>query len=281
MPNNTTIERLKNLVSYAIVWAALIIVLIPIVYTVRTSLIPAPILFEMPPRWLFIPTQQAYANLIYNEEFLAIIFHSLAINLGSTALAVLLALLASYAIVRYNFPIGRGISYGILVMTSIPAVAIAIPVFVIYSRLGLYDTYLGMILIYTYVPIAFSLYLLWSFLQNIPKATEEAAMIDGCTRLGAFLRITLRLMAPGLAATAVLTFMYTWSDFMYALILTSYNWRTIPVAITQYLQPVRGPGSPWGPLAAGSVISIIPVAIFAYFAEKYLTKGFAIGGTKG
>lgn len=258
----------------------MIIVLVPIVYTLRTSLISAADLFEMPPKWIFTPTIVSFRNLIYEEGFLGIIFHSLAINLGSTLLALFLALLASYSIVRYKLPFGMTISYAILVMTSIPAVAIAIPLFMIYTGLRLYDTYLGMVLIYAYVPIAFSLYLLWSFLQNIPVEAEEAAMVDGCSRIGAFARITLRLMAPGLAATAVLTFMYTWSDYMYALILTSTNWRTIPVAITQYIQPVRGPGSPWGPLAAGSVISIIPVAIFAYFVERYLTKGFAVGGVK-
>jgi multiple sugar transport system permease protein len=273
--------NLKTALSYVIVWIAVVVVLIPIVYTIRTSLMSASAVFQMPPQWIFAPTILPYKTLMYKEGFLAIIFHSLAINLGSTMLAMFLALLASYSIVRYRFPFGMSISYAILVMTSIPAVAIAIPLFIIYTGLRLYDTYLGMVLIYTYVPIAFSLYLLWSFLQNIPQATEEAAMIDGCSRLGAFLRITLRLMAPGLAATAILTFMYTWSDYMYALILTSTNWRTIPVAITQYIQPVRGPGSPWGPLAAGSVISIIPVAIFAYFAERYLTRGFAIGGVKG
>ena len=271
---------MTNALSYVIVWVSVVIVLIPIIYTLRTSLISAADLFEMPPKWIFTPTIVSYQNLIYEEGFLGIIFHSLAINLGSTLLAVSLALLASYSIVRYKLPFGMTISYAILVMTSIPAVAIAIPLFMIYTGLRLYDTYLGMVLIYAYVPIAFSLYLLWSFLQNIPVEAEEAAMVDGCSRIGAFVRITLRLMAPGLAATAVLTFMYTWSDYMYALILTSTNWRTIPVAITQYIQPVRGPGSPWGPLAAGSIISIIPVAIFAYFVERYLTKGFAVGGVK-
>jgi multiple sugar transport system permease protein len=276
-----TVEKIKNILSYIIVWIGVATVLIPIIYTIRISLMPASILFQMPPKWIFTPTLDAYAKMIYGENFGKAIFNSLTINLGSTTLAVFVALLASYAIVRFRFRFGKAVSYVALIMTSVPSVAVAIPLFVIYTRFRLYDTYLGMVLIYAYIPIAFTLYLLWGFLESIPPSTEEAAMVDGCTRLGAFLRVTLRMMAPGLAASASLTFMYTWSDFLFAVILTSVNWRTIPVTITQYLQPVRGPGSPWGPLASGSVISIIPVVIFAYFAEKYLTRGFAMGGTRG
>jgi len=274
-------EKIKTILSYMIVWIAVIIVLIPLIYTLRVSLIPKTILFDMPPRWIFPPTLDAYENLIFYENFGRVVFNSIVINLGSTIIAVFLALLASYAIVRFKFPFGRKFSFGVLVMTSIPSVAIIIPLFTIYSNLGLYDTYLGMVLIYAYIPMAFTLYLLWSFLEAVPPEIEEAAMIDGCSRLGAFVRITLRLMAPGLAASVTLTFMYTWSDFLYAVVLTGTNWRTIPVTIVQYIQPVRGPGSPWGALAGSSIISILPVAIFAYFAEKYLTKGFAIGGVKG
>ncbi|MEZ5864046.1 MAG: carbohydrate ABC transporter permease [Geminicoccaceae bacterium] len=152
-----------------------------------------------------------------------------------------------------------------------------IPFFLAYRFLGLNDTIPGLVLIYLTFNLALVIWMMQTFFATVPKSLEEAAWIDGCSVWGAFLRITLPLTAPGLAATAVLCFIFSWNDFFYALILTRTNAQTAPVAIVNFIQYE---GWEWGKIAAGGTLVMMPVVVFTMLVRTYLVRGLTAGGIK-
>jgi multiple sugar transport system permease protein len=195
----------------------------------------------------------------------------------STVLSVVLGVFAAYAFSRFKVPGKDDLLFFILSTRMLPAVVVTIPIFLMYRQLSLFDTHLGMILLYTTFNLSFSVWLLKGFIDEIPKEYEEAALVDGYSRLQAFFKIVLPQAATGIAATAVFCLIFAWNEYAFALMMTSENARTAPPGIATMLG--RG-GIEWSAIAAGSLGFLIPVVIVTFTLRKYLLRGITFGAIR-
>ncbi len=289
-----------------------LVVLIPVFWMAMTAIKSRPDAVSVPPKVFFRPSwdgfiglftnrsqlsagalarQQARTDLSFWEKqalvrgmrilgpskFVGQLRNSLIIALASTFLAVTLGLLSAYAFSRYNIP-GKGDwLFFILSTRMLPAVVVTIPIFLMYRALGLYDTHIGMILLYTAFNLSFSVWLLKGFIDEIPIEYEEAALVDGYSRLQAFRKIVLPQSVTGIAATAVFCLIFAWNEYAFALMLTSDKARTAPPAIPSSLGVG---GIEWGSIAAGSLLFLIPVVLVTFALRKYLLRGVTFGAIR-
>jgi multiple sugar transport system permease protein len=215
--------------------------------------------------------------IIGPSQYVSRLKNSLIIGLTSTVLSVLLGVLAAYAFSRYNIPGKPDWLFFILSTRMLPPVVVTIPIFLMYTALGIRDTYLGMIILYTAFNLSFSVWLLKGFIDEIPKEYEEAALVDGYSRLQAFLRIVLPQCMSGIAATAVFCLIYAWNEYAFAIMLTTEKARTAPPSIVT----IQGVGGvEWGAIAAGSLGFLIPVVIVTFALRKYLLRGVTFGAIR-
>jgi multiple sugar transport system permease protein len=197
---------------------------------------------------------------------------------SSTVASVVLGLFAAYAFSRFAIKGKNDLLFFILSTRMLPAVVVTIPLFLMYRQLGLHDKHLGMIILYTVFNLSFSVWLLKGFIDEIPKEYEEAALVDGYTRMQAFFRIVLPQAVSGVAATTVFCLIFAWNEYAFALMLTSQRARTAPVTIATMMG--RG-GIEWSAIAAGAVGFLIPVVIITFALRKYLLRGITFGAIRG
>lgn len=202
--------------------------------------------------------------------------NSLIIASASTLLSVVMAVLAAYAFSRFDIPGKDDLLFFILSQRMLPAVVVTVPIFLMYRELGLYDTHLGMILLYTSFNLSFAVWLLKGFIDEIPREYEEAALVDGYTRLQAFRKIVLPQAVTGIAATTVFSFIFSWNEYAFALMLTQDN-RTAPPSIPLIL---GAGGIEWGTIAAGSMAFLIPVVIVTFALRRHLLRGVTFGAIR-
>ncbi|VTU45962.1 carbohydrate ABC transporter permease [Variovorax sp. PBL-E5] len=252
----------------------LVVVLSPFLWLVQLAFRPAVEMFD--DGLLFRPTLEGFASLLQGN-FLKSFWNSLAVSTLSTTFSLLIGVPAAYALTRWKFKGRRHVALWILVTRMAPPIAFTIPFFLAYQWLGLQDTILGLAIVYLTFNLAIVIWLMQTFFEAVPASLEEAAWIDGCGVWRAFWRITLPLSAPGLAATAVLCFIFSWNDFFYALILTRTNAITAPVAIVNFLQYE---GWEWAKIAASGTLVMFPVVIFTVLVRTYLVRGLSAGGIK-
>ncbi|MCC7161251.1 MAG: carbohydrate ABC transporter permease [Anaerolineae bacterium] len=195
----------------------------------------------------------------------------------STALSVLLGTLAGYAFSRFNMPGKDDLLFFILSTRMLPAVVVTIPLFLMYRQMGLYDTHLGLILLYTVFNLSFAVWLMKGFFDEIPREYEEAALVDGYSRIQTFLKIVLPQSVSGIAATTVFCLIFAWNEYAFALMMTSERARTAPPSIPSMLG--RG-GIEWSAIAAGSLLFLIPVVIITFALRKYLLRGVTFGAIR-
>jgi multiple sugar transport system permease protein len=203
--------------------------------------------------------------------------NSLIIGFGSTFLAVFLSVLAAYALSRFKIPLKADLEFFILSTRFMPAIAVAIPIFLMYRQLGLSDTYLGMILLYTAINSSLAVWLLKGFIDEIPREYEEAALIDGYTRLQAFRRVVLPQATTGIAATAIFCLIFAWNEYAFALLLTSGEAQTAPPFIPNI---VGEGGLDWPAVGAGTTLFLLPVLIFTIFLRQHLLRGITFGAVR-
>jgi multiple sugar transport system permease protein len=254
--------------------ALLLIVMFPFLWLVQLAFRPADAVFD--DALLFKPTLAGFSALL-KGNFLKSFGNSLAVSTLSTALSLVIGVPAAYALTRWKFRARQHVALWILVTRMAPPIAFTIPFFLAYRWLGLQDTILGLAIVYLTFNLAIVIWLMQTFFEAIPTALEEAAWIDGCGIWPAFWHITLPLSAPGLAATAVLCFIFSWNDFFYALILTRTNAITAPVAIVNFLQYE---GWEWSQIAAAGTLVMFPVVIFTVLVRTWLVRGLTAGGVK-
>lgn len=254
--------------------ALLLAVLFPFLWLVQMSFRPNDDIFGYD--LLFTPTLEHYRAL-WTGIFPGSFVNSVVVSLSSTALALLFGVPAAYALSRAGFRRRRGIALWILATRMAPPIAFTIPFFLAYRHVGLLDTQIGLIIVYLTFNLALVVWMMQTFFDGVPRALEEAAWIDGCGVWQTFLRVTLPLSAPGLAATAVLCFILSWNDFFYALVLTRTNASTAPVAIVNFIQYT---GWEWGRIAAAGTLVMLPVVVFSLLVRNYLVRGLTAGGTK-
>ena len=252
----------------------LLVVLSPFLWLVQLAFRPAADIFE--DSLLFVPTLGGFISLLQGN-FLKSFGNSLIASTLSTAFSMLIGVPAAYALTRWDFRGRNRIALWILVTRMAPPVAFTIPFFLAYQYLGLQDTVIGLAIVYLTFNLAIVIWLMQTFFEAVPASLEEAAWIDGCGIWQAFWSVSLPLTAPGLAATAVLCFIFSWNDFFYALILTRTNAITAPVAIVNFLQYE---GWEWTKIAASGTLVMFPVVVFTVLVRKYLVRGLTGGGIK-
>jgi multiple sugar transport system permease protein len=302
-------KRQKWIAGFLVISYALI-TLMPLLWVIATGFKSPADSIAYPPKVVFQPSLEGYVNLFttqtritpdmeatlvppetwyeqivrdkdmviagpsrYGQRFL----NSVIIGFGSTFLSVFLGTLAAYAFSRFRVPIKDDLLFFILSTRMMPPVAVAIPIFLMYRQLGLSDTHLGMILLYTAVNLSLSVWLLKGFIDEIPLEYEEAALIDGYTRFQAFYKVVLPQAATGIASTAIFCLIFAWNEYAFAVLLTSGNAQTAP----PFIPTIIGVGGQdWPAVAAGATIFLIPVMIFTIMLRKHLLRGITFGAVR-
>jgi multiple sugar transport system permease protein len=270
-------RRWRRLGLYAAAAALVVVVLVPFLFVVQMSLKTEGEALRMPPQLIFRPTLQNYGDLV-EHKFIRSLRNSAVTATATTALALLLGVPAAYALSRARLRSEGLISLWTLSTRMAPPIAFGIPFFLIYKSLGLIDTLVGLIVIYLTFNLSLVIWMMRAFFDGLPTSLEEAAYIDGAGTVGAFLRITLPLSAPGLATTAIFCFLFSWNDFFYSLILTRSEAVTSPVAIVNFMNYESWE---WGKIAAGATMIMLPVVALSIVVRRYLVRGLTAGALKG
>jgi multiple sugar transport system permease protein len=248
--------------------------LLPFYIMLSNSLKPEILINAYPPVILFQPTLNHFAEVFRRYPFGSYLVNSAVISLSATALGFVIGIPAAYAIARYAL---RRLITLVLVVRMIPYVSLLIPWYLMAQQANILDTYVPMILTHLLFTIPYAAMILIGFFEDIPLALEEAAWIDGCSRLEAFVRIALPLSLPGIAAAAVIAFTYSWNNFLFALVLTGARTKTLPVAAYSFLTADQ---VDWGGLSAAATLITAPVLVFVSFAQRYLIRGLLAGAVK-
>lgn len=275
-------SRVRDLLSGVILVTALALFLFPVVWMVLTSFKNEKEFFSYPP--VFIPKSFSLVNYLNAMRFppdgrggLQGVRDSLIVSAGSMAVSLLLGASAAYSFARFRTG-GQNVSFWVLSTRMFPPVASALPLFLLFRSLHLLDTHLALITANTVFNLPFVIWLLKGFFEDLPAELEEAALVDGASIFGAFRRIALPLVAPGLVVTALLSFIFTWNEFMFALLLTRSEVRTLTIIVPSL---VGGHEILWGEIAAVGVVAIIPNVLLALLLQRYLVRGLTLGAVKG
>ena len=242
-------------------------------YMFWNSLKPDYLFFE-PEVWIFEPMWSNYTEVFEYSDLLPNIINSLIISGSATIIGIVCGLLTAYTIARYNM---RKLAMAILLTRMIPYITALVPFWIVYKHAGLLNTHLGIILAHLVITIPFGVWIMIGFIEDIPKELEESAWIDGATRNQAFWKVVVPLSTPGLVATAILCFIFSWNNFMLALVLGGFDVSTAPVSVYKYADPEAG-GS--GQMMAAATLVTIPVFIIVLMIQKQLASGLTVGAVK-
>jgi multiple sugar transport system permease protein len=302
-------RRSKRIAAALVILYALVS-MIPLFWIFITGFKTPPDSIAYPPKIFFSPSLEGYVNLFTTRtrqpsEYIASLppaetwydrlvrsrnmviagpskyipryVNSLIIGFGSTFLAVVLGTVAAYAFSRFRIPLKDDLLFFILSTRMMPPIAVAIPIYLMYRELGLIDTKLGMILLYTAVNLSLAVWLLKGFMDEIPREYEEAAMIDGYTRLQAFWKVVLPQASTGIAATAIFCLIFSWNEYAFAVLLTSGEAQTTPPFIPFI---IGEGGQDWPAVAAGTTLFLIPIVVFTILLRKLLLRGITFGAVR-
>ncbi len=271
----------KRIIIHFILIIACIIAVFPILRILAVSLRPGDRLMStdlsiIPPD----ATLESYRIILFEKPFLSWVWNSLAITISTALIGVILAATAAYAFSRWKFP-GRSVGLVFLLATQmIPASMLMIPIYILAIELGMVGTYRGLVIAYCVTSIPFSVWILKGYYDTIPVDLEEAARIDGCSQLQAFLRVLLPLSTPALAITFLFNFMAAWNEYLLARVMlgSQESLLTWPLG----LQRLQGQfQTQWGQFSAGSILVMVPVMVLFLYSSKYLISGLTLGGVKG
>ncbi len=250
----------------------------PYLWMLLTSLKVESTLFS-PERQIFPATVtfDNYARLFQKTTYLANLGHSLIVAIGTMAVGLSVSVTAAYAFSRFRFKGRRFLMMQFLLVNMFPIVLLIIPLFIIMKNLGLLDTHLGLVLAHSTFSIPFATWMMISYFDAIPRSLDEAAMVDGCTPVGAMVRVVLPLSVPGIIATGIYIFITSWNEYLYASILAGQKVRTLTVAIQTLIGEYE---IAWGLLTAGGVVGALPVTILFMLIQKRLVAGMTSGSVK-
>ncbi|HYY58057.1 MAG TPA: carbohydrate ABC transporter permease [Pyrinomonadaceae bacterium] len=269
------------MLGYVLVAVALLLTLAPVYWMVTMSLKSEVDQFSVPPRWFsFVPTLAHYRDAFFERSFGQYLITSVIVAVSSTLCAMVLGTLAAYGLARFRWPrrMGARVSLWILSTRMLPPIVTAVPLFLMMRDVRLLNTRASLVIVYTALNLPFVVWMMRGFFQEIPRELEEAARVDGDSRLGALRRVVLPLVAPGLAATAIFCLIVSWNELLLALILTQTDAAmTLPVGIagrvTQY--EIK-----WGVMSAAGVAAMTPILVFALSVQRYLVRGLSLGAVK-
>jgi ABC-type glycerol-3-phosphate transport system permease component len=273
-------SRLENFLVYAALAAALAFALLPLVWGLSTSFKAQIDVHKFPPVWIpSPPTFANYADAVFDVRFGRYLVNTLIVVFASLVLSTALALHAAWATVRFRFAGREGILLVMWATIMVPGIAVIVPLYMASVDLGLYDTLASLVIVYSAWLVPTLVWLLRGFIAAVPYELEEAARIDGCSRIGAFWRVTMPLLRPGLLAAGVLVFVMVWNEFLigYSLTLSDGN-RMIQVGIYYFMTET---GVEYGPLTAAAIASIAPIAVLYALLQRAFIQGLTGGAVKG
>jgi multiple sugar transport system permease protein len=264
-----------EVVYFAVVFLVLILLLLPFLWMVLNSFKTPLQILKLPPDLVFTPTLANYTNVLNTQNFLKYLLNSTIIALGSTLFGLVLGLPAAYAIARYQ---QQGIAVAILLARIVPGITFLLPLFILFRRLQMVDTYTSLILTHMLVGLPFIVWVMVPFFEAIPRELEEAATVDGASIWGSFTRIILPISGPGIVTGAILAFVFSWNNFMFSVVLATNRTKTVPVAIYNFISYAQ---IDWGGLMAAAVLITLPVLVLAVLTQRYVVRGLTSGAVKG
>ncbi len=280
MPNHAKWTKVSSKTAlYVAATFFTLLMVFPVYWLFATSMKADVDMYKIPPLWFPNPTLNNYQQAFAMRPLWQYVINSIVITTVTTVISVLVGSMAGYGFSRFKFKGSGWLMMGILATRMIPPITLVFPLFIVMRNLHLLDTYLSLILAYTTFNTPFAIFLMYGFFENVPQELEEAAVIDGCSRMAAFYRIILPISLPGVISTSIMCILLAWKDFLWALRFTySPASQTIPVGITTYISNV---GIAWGPVTAVGSLSVIPLLIFSLIVQKYMVKGLMAGAVKG
>lgn len=269
-------KRGRRLWFYLVVVAMVVLCIFPIYWMITTSFKAPGDVLKMPPLWAFEPTFENYVDAFAHAPLLKQVGNSLLVSIVSTVLVLLVSLPAAYSFGRFNTG-GGHLMFFILSTRMFPAVAVAVPYFMIFRTFNLLDTPWALIAAYTMFNFSFATVLLYGFFKEIPVELEHSAMVDGYTRVQIMRRIILPLVAPGVAVTAIFCLLFAWNEFLFGFLLTRDAAKTITVGVSGFWTQR---GILWGPLSAVATICVLPMLLAVVFLQRYIVRGLTFGAVR-
>ena len=274
--SKTTQRVLKNFGFYGLVIFFMLPTVFVFYWMITLSLKPQVEATAFPPHFFwFSVTFKGYVDVFAKNPFLLYTWNSLVVATGSTLLALIVGLPCAYSIAHWR---QRGLALIVLVARIIPGISYLIPWYILFRNLKMVDTYLALILTHLVVGLPIVIWVMIGFFEDIPTELREAAMIDGCTDYGAFWRVAVPLVKPGVVATGILSFIFSWNNFLFSVILAGRNTRTLPIAVFNMIgyEEIN-----WGPLAAAATLITLPVIILTLIIQRHIVTGLTFGAVKG
>jgi len=253
--------------------------LFPIFWMVLTSFKQQVDIFVSPPKLMFEVSFDAYIKYLERPDIIHKLVNTIIVAVGSALLSIVAGSMAGYALARIKLTGANAIGIVILLSRGVPPIALAVPMFLVARKLGLTDKHITLIVAYATFLIPYVMWLMRGFFLALPRELEEAAVIDGCSRFGAFMRIIVPLSMPGIISTFIFSMIMAWEELLFALVLTNRDATTIPVVIAG-IAGDTDTGANWGALTAMGTITVVPVVIIALLVQKWLIQGLADGTTK-
>jgi len=264
--------------AYTALVALLILFIFPLLWIVGLSFKTRVQTFASPPLFIWTPTLANYVKVLGTGDFQHAFVNSLLISVEAVLLSICVGVPAAYAFARFRFAGRNWLFFTLLVMRMLPPIAVLVPMYVLFSKLGLTETRISVVLAYTTFSLPLVVWIMRGFFEELPRELEESAWVDGASRFAAFRAVVLPLVRPGLVAATILCLLLAWNDFIFAAVLTNDATRTLPVLMASYSGDV---GVDWGSMTASGVLVVLPVILFSFVAQRHLVAGLSSGAVKG
>ena len=273
------VRKLESALIYATLTVLVLAFLFPVIWVLGLSLKTRAQVFASPPLYLWWPTFENYAAALTRSDFVRAFTNTLIVSTSAVLLSLGVGAPAAYAFARFPFK-GRSILFFVLlVMRMLPPIAVLVPMYLLFNKIGLATTRLSVVLAYTTFSLPLVVWMMRGYFEGLPVELEESAGIDGASRFGAFMYVILPLARPGLVAASILCLQLAWNDFLFSAVLTNSATQTLPVMMTAF--SAGDSGMDWGGLTASGMLVILPVILFSFVAQRHLVAGLSSGAVKG
>jgi multiple sugar transport system permease protein len=268
-------RRNRLLIAFAVVIT--IVWLMPVLWLINVALKTQQQLFVPKPTFIFTPTLQNFVSAIFHYGILRNALNSFIIASASTLITLVFATLFVYGITRFRFRFQNPLLMWVLNLRMLPPIAIVIPFYIVYSKVNLIDSYVGMVIAYLPVTMPLAVWLLYGFALELPRSIDEAARVDGANRWQVFRDMVLPLMRPAIAVAGTFCFLEVWNEFVLALILTGPRTKTVPIGMSQF---ITEHAVEWGPMAAAALMLLLPLLFVTFFLQRSLVRGLTLGAVR-
>jgi len=270
-----TSKIIGNIVYALLILSMLFFFLLPFYWMVMNAFKTPLEIIHLPPTLIFKPTLQNFINVFNTQNFSKYILNSIIVGGGSTLYGLIIGLPAAYSIARYK---QNKIALVILMSRMVPGITFLLPLFILFRKLGLVGSYTSLILSHMLVGLPFIVWVMVPFFESIPKDLHEAAIMDGASSIQTFIRVILPLCGPGIVTSSILSFVFSWNNFMFSIVLATSNTKTVPVAIYNFISYAQ---IDWGGLMAAAVVITLPILVLAIATQRYVIRGLTAGAVKG